>query len=79
MAMFAETQPISSLSLLQSAKAFARARDWMRFHTTLSRLDELDDHMLRDIGLTRDDIADLRLASSTIETASALVRRRGAR
>ena len=77
MALFAETQTMSSLSLLQSAKSFARARDWMRFHKTLSRLDELDEHMLRDIGLTRDDIADLRLASSATETSGTLERCRG--
>jgi uncharacterized protein YjiS (DUF1127 family) len=68
-----------SFSLLQTAKAFARASDWGRFRNTLSQLDELDEHMLRDIGLTRDDIIDLRLASSGDEKLGDLTRRRASR
>lgn len=78
MASLARTQS-TSLSLLQTARAFARASDWARFHNTLSQLDELDDHMLRDIGLTRDDIIDLRLASSASDTLGDITRRRGGR
>jgi uncharacterized protein YjiS (DUF1127 family) len=76
--MFAEAHS-APFSLLQRAKAFARARDWVRFHTTLTQLDELDDHMLRDVGLTRDDIIDLRLASSADEKLVDLTRRRAGR
>lgn len=78
MAMFAETHS-APFSLLQRAKMFARTRDWVRFHNTLAQLDELDDHMLRDVGLTRDDIIDLRLASSADEKLVDLTRRRAGR
>jgi uncharacterized protein YjiS (DUF1127 family) len=49
---------------------------WIRFRNTLTSLDELDDHALRDIGLHREDLIELRLASSATTTLATVVRRR---
>jgi uncharacterized protein YjiS (DUF1127 family) len=54
-----------SASLSSSLSAAAEAIATMfRFSRTLKALDMLDDRQLRDIGLTRGDLADLRMASA---------------
>lgn len=54
-----------SASLSSSMTAAAQAIAGMfRFRKTLNALEALDDRQLRDIGLMRGDIADLRMASS---------------
>lgn len=54
-----------SASLTASLSAAAQAIATMfRFHRTLKALDMLDDWQLKDIGLTRGDITDLRMASA---------------
>lgn len=64
-------------SLLSGPTAVIRAMtETMKFRNTLRRLEELDDHMLRDIGLSRNDLMDLRLASSPAETFATLRRMR---
>jgi uncharacterized protein YjiS (DUF1127 family) len=49
---------------------------WIRFRNTITTLDELDDHALRDIGLHRDDLIELRLASSPTQALVTAARRR---
>jgi uncharacterized protein YjiS (DUF1127 family) len=62
-------------SFLAGPRALIEAiADAIRFRKTLTKLEELDDHMLRDIGLSRSDLFDLRLASSAAETFATLRR-----
>jgi uncharacterized protein YjiS (DUF1127 family) len=37
---------------------FFAARRWVRYRRNMQALDKLDDHMLRDIGLTRSALED---------------------
>jgi len=67
MAMITETPSGAqySASFSSSISAAAQAVAGMfRFRKTLSALEALDDRQLRDIGLTRGDLVDLRMASS---------------
>ena len=67
MAMITETPSGAqySASFSSSMTAAAQAVAGMfRFRKTLNALDALDDRQLRDIGLTRRDLFDLRIASS---------------
>lgn len=57
-------------SITAALQAVARM---LRFRVTLNALDRLDDNQLRDIGLTRHDLFDLRNASSA-DTLGALSR-----
>ncbi len=62
-------------SLLAGPRALIEAiADSIRFRNTLRKLEGLDDHMLKDIGLSRSDLMDLRLASSAAETFATLRR-----
>jgi uncharacterized protein YjiS (DUF1127 family) len=63
-----------SASLSSSLSAAAQAIAAMfRFRRTLKALEALDDRQLRDIGLTRGDLTDLRMASSA-DAVTALAR-----
>lgn len=67
MAMIIETPAGArySGSFTASVRAALQAAVRMlRFRVTLNALDRLDDNRLRDIGLTRQDLFDLRSASS---------------
>jgi uncharacterized protein YjiS (DUF1127 family) len=67
MAMMTETQSTIGFSDSLGTRlmaAFHAMTSMMRFHRTLRILEELNDIVLRDIGLTRGDLSDLRIASS---------------
>lgn len=49
--------PAGSPSLTSAAASFLRRR---ALHKTMMSLEELEDHLLRDIGLTRGDLAVMR-------------------
>jgi hypothetical protein len=73
--MESKTRTRLSGSFLAGPRALIEAiADAIRFRKTLGKLEELDDHMLRDIGLSRSDLLDLRLASSAAETYATLRR-----
>jgi uncharacterized protein YjiS (DUF1127 family) len=57
--------------VMAACRAVAEA---MRFRRTLRILSELDDHALRDIGLTRSDLFDLYVATSPIDALATLKR-----
>jgi uncharacterized protein YjiS (DUF1127 family) len=77
--MTTETHPLSASSLGMTSRfgAFiAAVKEWLSFRNTFNLLDELDDNALRDVGLTRDDLIDLRLATSFADTLANIKRRR---
>jgi uncharacterized protein YjiS (DUF1127 family) len=68
MAMITETSSGAQYSASLSSSMMAATQaiaGMLRFRKTLNALDRLDDRQLRDIGLTRSDLVDLRMASST--------------
>jgi len=78
MAMITQTQSGAGFagSFLSSLMtAFKAVAETITFHRTLRTLGELDDIALRDIGLTRGDLIDLRMASSA-EALNAFTRMR---
>ncbi|MDB5522588.1 MAG: hypothetical protein JWM58_351 [Rhizobium sp.] len=67
MAMITDTQATIGFSgsfLTRLMAAVHAVADVMRFHRTLRELGTLDDRTLRDIGLIRGDLIELRMASS---------------
>ena len=80
MAMVTEAHSAAGFSgsfLPSLMTAFRAVVGTLKFQRTLSELDDLGDRTLRDIGLTRADLIDLRMASSAeAMRALAFIRRR---
>jgi uncharacterized protein YjiS (DUF1127 family) len=45
-----------SIVLRRRAKLWARCLRWLTERRQLAHLQEMDEHMLRDVGLTREDV-----------------------
>lgn len=65
--------PAGALATLTRGAA-ALVKRW-RFRAKLARLDDMDDHLLADIGLTRDDVRSLRALPWTDDPGLDLQRR----